>query len=67
MSDLVGKKVLVEFDTSRWPIARATYTYEGADAEAYWLRRADGVQRRMLRSDVVGISLAETDVDEAPY
>lgn len=67
---LVGKKVLVEFDTNRWPIHKATYIYEGHDTQAYWLRRADGVQRRMLREDVVSVTLVEPggeDVAEAPH
>lgn len=64
---LVGRLVLIEFDTARWPIARATYTYEGSDAEAYWVRRADGVQRRFLREDVVSITPTETDVVEEDH
>lgn len=65
--DLVGKKVLVEFNTHRWPIHKATYTYEGSDANGYFLRRKDGVQRYFDRQDIVGFSLAETDVDETPH
>jgi hypothetical protein len=64
---LVGKKVLVEFDTTRWPIAKATYTYEGRDTEGYWVRRKDGVQRYFRREDVLSITPVEEDVDEQPH
>jgi len=67
---LVGKKVLVEFDSSRWPVHKATYTYEGRDETGYWLRRKDGVQRFFERADIVSITQVEEgeeDVPEQPY
>lgn len=65
---LEGKKVLVTFDGNRWPVDKATYVYEGADETGYWLRRKDGVQRHMLREDVVGIELAgDQDIAEGEY
>ncbi len=67
---LVGKKVLVEFNTATWPIHKATYTYEGRDETGYWLRRKDGVQRFFERGDIVSITPVEEDaedVDEQPY
>lgn len=67
MSDLVGKKVLIEFDTNHWPIARATYTYEGSDADGYWVRRADGRQRHFPRSLVVSITPVTESVEEPPH
>lgn len=62
-----GTKVLVEFDTNRWPIAKATYVYEGHDGAGYWVRRQDGVQRYFLREDVVAITPVVEDVAESPY
>lgn len=68
MSDLVGKLVELEFNTARWPIHKATYTYEGHDEKGYWVRRKDGVQRYFEREDVVGISLVDgPDTDEPDY
>lgn len=68
MSDLKGKKVVLEFNTARWPIHKATYTYEGHDENGYWVRRKDGVQRYFEREDVVSITLAENqDIPEAPH
>jgi hypothetical protein len=67
---LVGKKVLVEFNTATWPIHKATYTYEGRDETGYWLRRQDGVQRFFERGDIVSITPVEEgeeDVPEQPY
>lgn len=51
-----GIKVLVEFNTTTWPIASATYTYEGHDETGWWVRRADGVQRHFEYGDVVAIN-----------
>lgn len=67
--DLVGKRVLVEFDTSRWPVHKATYIYEGHDAKGYWVRRKDGVQRYFLREDIASITLAldQSDIPETPH
>lgn len=66
---LVGKRVLVEFDTNRWPIHKATYIFEGQDQDGYWLRRKDGTQRYFLRADIASISLAmdQSDIPEAPH
>jgi hypothetical protein len=67
---LVGKKVLVEFDSSRWPVHKATYTYEGYDETGHWMRRKDGVQRHFEFGDVVAITPVEEgeeDVDEPAY
>lgn len=54
--------MLVEFDTSRWPVHKATYVYEGHDAEGWWVRRPDGVQRYFLREDIVSMTPVEPDV-----
>lgn len=54
---LVGKKVRVEFVD--WPIASATYTYEGHDADGHWVRRSDGTQRHLLYRFVTGITVIE--------
>lgn len=64
---MIGKKVLVEFNTETWPIAKATYTYEGHDEGGYYLRRKDGVQRYIKRENVVGITEVETDVAEPEF
>ena len=66
---LVGKKVLVEFNTATWPIAKATYTYEGRDEAGYWVRRKDGVQRYFQREDIISITpvVEEDDVPEADH
>ena len=64
---LVGKKVLVRFNRASWPIESATYTYEGHDDNGYWVRRSDGRQRYLLRSDVIEILPVEEDVEEAPH
>lgn len=64
---LVGKKVKVSFDTGRWPIASATYVYEGQDETGYWLRRKDGVQRHMEFADVIGIEPVDEDIAEGEY
>lgn len=57
-----GTKVLVEFDTSRWPVHKATYVYEGHDESGWWVRRPDGVQRYFLREDIVGMTPVEPEV-----
>lgn len=64
---LVGKKVLVTFNTKSWPIASATYTYEGHDEKGHWVRRADGTQRHLLYPDVVSVTVTEADVEETPH
>lgn len=65
---LVGKLVVVEFNTSRWPIHKATYVYEGHDEKGYWVRRKDGVQRYFERADIIGISLAlNQEIPEGEY
>lgn len=56
-----GTKVEVEFNTDRWPIHKATYTYEGHDERGWWVRRKDGVQRYFEREDVVSV----TPVDDS--
>lgn len=64
---LVGKKVLIKFNPASWPIAQATYTYEGHDAGGYWVRRSDGVQRYFQREDVVEIIPVEEEVGEGNF
>jgi hypothetical protein len=66
---LVGKRVVIEFNTSRWPVHKATYIYMGCDDKGYWVLRKDGVQRYFERADVVGISLAldQGDIPETPH
>lgn len=64
---LVGKKVKVSFDTSKWPIASATYTYEGHNEQGHFVRRADGVQRIFADDVVVGVEVVEEDISEQPY
>lgn len=62
-----GTKVLVEFNTEHWPIAKATYTYEGHDDSGWWVRRQDGTQRYFLREDVVALTPVEEDTPEEPH
>lgn len=62
---LVGKKVIVEF--VNWPIASASYTYEGFSEGGYWLRRSDGVQRHILKEYVTDIRPVADDVPEGNY
>lgn len=65
---LAGLKVVVTFDTTRWPIHKATYVYEGFDETGHFLRRKDGVQRHMLFEDVQGIELAgDQEIPEGEY